>query len=184
MSPAEKARATEAQVPLPQTGHRSVPISKHVAQSRHKTVRPNGRCNVLTVSRALISFTPLGGFGRLVGCAVTGLGRDSPLILSNVGGARRILKAEMAYQLLLDVALIIVAMGALHRFEARRVRSAHARSAVEDVLRNAIAFQPTFMTVENARIVGDRLYILIVIGDGDGEATMRALSVGDGPGMD
>jgi len=32
----------------------------------------------------------------------------------------------MAYQLLLDVALIIVAMGALHRFEARRVRSAHA----------------------------------------------------------
>ena len=58
------------------------------------------------------------------------------------------------------------------------------RSAVEDVLRNAIAFQPTFMPVENARIVGDRLYILIVIGDGDGEATMRALSVGDGPGMD
>ena len=50
--------------------------------------------------------------------------------------------------------------------------------------RNAIAFQPTLMTVENARIVGDRLYILIVIGDGDGEATMRALSVGDGPGMD
>ena len=57
-------------------------------------------------------------------------------------------------------------------------------SAVEDVLRNAIAFAPTFMTVEDARIVGDRLYILIVIGDGDGEATMRALSVGDGPGMD
>jgi len=57
------------------------------------------------------------------------------------------------------------------------------RSAVEDVLRNAIAFAPTFVTVENARIVGDRLYILIVIGDDDGEATMRALSVG-GPGMD
>ena len=54
------------------------------------------------------------------------LGEIPPLILSNGGGARRILKSGMAYQLLLDVALIIVAMGALHRFEARRVRSAHA----------------------------------------------------------
>jgi hypothetical protein len=34
------------------------------------------------------------------------------------------------------------------------------------------------------RVVGDRLYILIVGSDGDGEATMRALSGGDGPGMD
>jgi hypothetical protein len=61
---------------------------------------------------------------------------------------------------------------------------AAVRSAVEDVLQNAIALVPTFVSVENARVVGDRLYILIVVGDGDGEATMRALSGGDGPGMD
>lgn len=62
-------RATEAQVPLPQTGHRSVPISKHVSQSRHSAVRPNGKWRVLTVSRALSSRTPLGRSGRLVGCS-------------------------------------------------------------------------------------------------------------------
>jgi len=123
-----RKRATEAHVPLPQTGHRSVPISKHVSQSRHRTVRPNGRCNVLTVSRALISFTPLGGFGRLLGCSVTAPRVRFPgLIFCNGGGACRILKGVMAYQLLLDVALIIVAMGALHRFEASRFRSVRVR---------------------------------------------------------
>ena len=90
-------------------------------------MRPNGKCNVLTVSRALVSFTTLGRLGRFVGCSVTGPRVRFPgLILSNGGGARGLLKSRMTYQLLLDVALIIVAMGALHRFEARRVRSAHA----------------------------------------------------------
>src|SRR5437879_2571931 len=36
----------------------------------HSTVRPNDKCNVLTVCRALVSFTVLGRFGRLVGCSV------------------------------------------------------------------------------------------------------------------
>jgi signal transduction histidine kinase len=58
------------------------------------------------------------------------------------------------------------------------------RSAIEDVLRNAIAFSPTFVTVETARVVGDRLYILLVIADDEGEATLRALSVDAGPGTD
>jgi hypothetical protein len=103
------------------------PDLEHVSQSRHRTVRPNGRCSVLTVSRAPISFTPLGGFGRLVGCSVAGPRvRFSGSTLRNGGAARRILKGAMAYQILLDAALIIVAMGALHRFEARLVRPAYA----------------------------------------------------------
>jgi len=53
--------------------------------------------------------------------------RFSGSTLRNGSDARRILKGEMAYQILLDAALIIVAMGALHRFEARRVRSAYVR---------------------------------------------------------
>ncbi len=58
------------------------------------------------------------------------------------------------------------------------------RSALDDVLRHAIAFSPTFVTVQAVRIVGDRLYILLLTGDGDGEATMRALSAGTGTGAD
>ena len=49
-------------------------------------------------------------------------------------------------------------------------------SAIDDVLRHAIAFTPTIVTLQNARVVGDRIYILLLIADGDGEETMKRLS--------
>lgn len=55
--------------------------------------------------------------------------------------------------------------------------AAALESAVDDVLSHAIAFSPTFATVETARVVRDRVYILLLIGDGEGEKTMKELSV-------
>jgi hypothetical protein len=49
-------------------------------------------------------------------------------------------------------------------------------SAINDVLRHAIAFTPTIVTLHSARVVGDRIYILLLIADGDGEETMKKLS--------
>jgi len=49
-------------------------------------------------------------------------------------------------------------------------------SAVHDLLNHAIAFSPTFVTVQTARVVGDRVYILLLIGDGEGEALLKTLS--------
>ena len=49
-------------------------------------------------------------------------------------------------------------------------------AAVDDVLTHAIAFSPTFVTVQSARVVGDRVYILLLIGDGDGEKLLKTLS--------
>ena len=49
-------------------------------------------------------------------------------------------------------------------------------SAIDDVLRHAIAFTPTVVTIQNARVVGDRIYILLLIADGDGEEMMKQLS--------
>ena len=51
-------------------------------------------------------------------------------------------------------------------------------SAVDDVLSHAIAFAPTFVTVQNARVVGDRVYILLLIGDSEGEKLLKKLSDG------
>jgi hypothetical protein len=51
-------------------------------------------------------------------------------------------------------------------------------SAVHDVLKHAIAFSPTFVTVQTARVVGDRVYILLLIGDGEGEALLKTMSDG------
>src|SRR2546428_458023 len=53
-------------------------------------------------------------------------------------------------------------------------------SAIDDVLRNAIAFSPTFVTVLEIRVVDDRIYILLLIGDSEAEEMMKKLSV-EGP---
>jgi len=49
-------------------------------------------------------------------------------------------------------------------------------SAVDDVLNHAIAFTPTVVTLQNARVVGDRIYILLLIADDEGEEMMKRLS--------
>lgn len=50
-----------------------------------------------------------------------------------------------------------------------------AVSAVRDVLSHAIAFTPTVVRIEDARLIGERLYLVILIADADGEATMEGL---------
>ena len=48
-------------------------------------------------------------------------------------------------------------------------------SAIDDVLHHASGFVPTVVTVQNARVLGDRIYILLLIADDDGEETMKRL---------
>jgi hypothetical protein len=55
------------------------------------------------------------------------------------------------------------------------------RSAIRDVLAHVVAFTPTVVTIQNARVVGDRLYILLFIANEDGEATIEALSTNGNP---
>jgi hypothetical protein len=50
------------------------------------------------------------------------------------------------------------------------------RSAVDDVLSEAIAFRPTLIVLTHAAIVGDRLYIRLLLADKDGEQTFRDLN--------
>ena len=49
-------------------------------------------------------------------------------------------------------------------------------SAINDVLDHAIAFTPTVVTVHKARMVGDRIYLLLLIADDEGETTMETFS--------
>ncbi len=44
------------------------------------------------------------------------------------------------------------------------------RTAINDVLGHAIAFVPTLVDVRDARVVGDRIYILLLLADDDGAA--------------
>jgi len=49
-------------------------------------------------------------------------------------------------------------------------------SAINDVLHHAIAFTPTVVAVHKARVVGGRIYILLLIADEDGEKTMETFA--------
>ena len=49
-------------------------------------------------------------------------------------------------------------------------------SAVENVLANAISFSPTLVTVQNARVVGDRMYLLLLIVDAAGEKALETMA--------
>jgi Na+-translocating ferredoxin:NAD+ oxidoreductase RnfG subunit len=53
---------------------------------------------------------------------------------------------------------------------------AAVKSAVDDVLEHAIAFTPTVVTLESVRVVGNQIYLLLLIADRDGEKSIEALS--------
>jgi hypothetical protein len=54
-------------------------------------------------------------------------------------------------------------------------------AAIRDVLEHAVAFTPTVVTIEDARIVGDRLHLLIFLSDEGGESVAQPPTRDDGP---
>jgi hypothetical protein len=55
-------------------------------------------------------------------------------------------------------------------------------AAIRDVLEHAVAFTPTVVTIEDARVVGDRLHLLIFLSDEAGESVTQPPTRDDGPG--
>jgi hypothetical protein len=49
-------------------------------------------------------------------------------------------------------------------------------SAVDDVLAHAIGFTPTVVTLEGVRVVGDRIHLLLIVADADGEKSIEGLT--------
>ena len=54
-------------------------------------------------------------------------------------------------------------------------------AAIRDVLEHAVAFTPTVVTIEDARIVGDRLYLSIFLSDEGGESVTHPPTRDEGP---
>jgi hypothetical protein len=51
------------------------------------------------------------------------------------------------------------------------------QGAVDEVLRDAIAFTPTMVVLTRALVIGERLYIRLLIADQEGEQTAKDLAV-------
>jgi hypothetical protein len=52
-------------------------------------------------------------------------------------------------------------------------------AAVKDIIKQAIAFSPSLVELQSARQVGDRIYILLLLADPDGEETLKAFETAD-----
>lgn len=65
-----------------------------------------------------------------------------------------------------------IALGATD--DEERLRDA-LQAAVDDVLAGAVAFQPSLVVLTHAAVVGDRLFIRLLVADDDGERTFRDL---------
>lgn len=53
------------------------------------------------------------------------------------------------------------------------------QSAIDDAVQHAIAFTPTVVTLQHARLVGGRIYIQLLVVDRDGEEMMKRLGAED-----
>ncbi len=49
------------------------------------------------------------------------------------------------------------------------------RAAVDDVAAHAVAFTPTVVSLREAKLVGDRIYLFVLIADAAGEAEIEVL---------
>jgi len=49
-------------------------------------------------------------------------------------------------------------------------------TAIKDVLKQAISFTPSLVQLQGVKLVGDRIYLLFLIADPDGEETLKTFS--------
>jgi hypothetical protein len=58
-------------------------------------------------------------------------------------------------------------------------------AAVDDLATHAVAFVPTVVSLREAKLVGDRIYLFVLLADAEGEAEIEVLKAGTaGPGSD
>jgi hypothetical protein len=55
------------------------------------------------------------------------------------------------------------------------------RATVDDVATHAVAFTPTMVSLREAKLGGDRIYLLVLLADQAGEAELKALERRYGP---
>ena len=52
------------------------------------------------------------------------------------------------------------------------------RVAVDDVAAHAVAFTPTVVSLRDAKLIGDRIYLFVLLADEAGEAEIQVLETG------
>jgi len=82
-----------------------------------------------------------------------------------------LLTASPAAAYLVEVTTSVAVTGEENRDELQSA----LMTAVDGVLKDAIAFTPTLIVLTHATIVGDRLYVRLLVADSEGERTFDEL---------
>jgi len=97
------------------------------------------------------------------------------VLIALVAGLAVVAPAQIAQAYVVAVTTT-VAMPATSSPQDTALLRAAVKSAIQDVLDHAIGFAPTVVTLEEVRVVGDRLYLVLLIADKEGESLIEALS--------
>jgi hypothetical protein len=76
------------------------------------------------------------------------------------------------------VVVLTTAIPAVKASDEGQLQAALA-SAINDAVTHAIGFTPTAVSLESMRRIGDRIYLVLLIVDQDGEDLMRQLAADD-----
>jgi len=85
-----------------------------------------------------------------------------------VAGLAALILATIASPAMAYMAVITTSVAVSNSADEAELRTA-VESAVTDVLRRAIAFSPSIVTLEKATLIGNRLYLVLFLTDEDGE---------------
>ena len=74
------------------------------------------------------------------------------------------------------VAAVVTSIPVTNSADDDKRLEAALEAAIKDVVEHAIAFIPTIIRLEGVRVVGERIYLVLLFADADGEKTMATFS--------
>jgi hypothetical protein len=99
-------------------------------------------------------------------------------IFTLVAGVALLATASPAFAHIVEVTTTV----SLEEVEDRAALEQAVHEAVVGVIRNTIAFKPTFVALTQARVVGERLVMRLMLVDEDGERLLNEFTEGSGGG--
>ena len=90
-------------------------------------------------------------------------------------GAGLMLTASLATPANAHVVEITTIVPVADAADHTKLRAA-VQAAVDDVVKDAVPFRPTLVVLTRAVVVGDRVYVRVLLADPDGERTVRELT--------
>jgi hypothetical protein len=96
------------------------------------------------------------------------------MLTTAIAGLAIALSAQVAQAYVVKVVTTVPATAVAGDADASQVADV-VLSAIEDVVRHAIAFKPTLVQIDDARIIGTQLYLVLLIADESGQSIIDGL---------